>query len=56
MVFEKRNRLALAYDRFPEGIWTRRWCGILAGVCGIARCETPIEVLLDAEMLALRET
>ena len=24
MVFKKRNRLALAYDRFPEGILTRR--------------------------------
>jgi len=31
MVFENRNRLALAYDRFPTGIVTRHRRSIPAG-------------------------
>ena len=39
MVFEKRNRLALAYDRFPGGIINPSLVEHADAVWGIARCE-----------------
>jgi predicted GH43/DUF377 family glycosyl hydrolase len=39
MVFENRNRLALAYDRFPGGIINPSLVEHAGAVWGIARCE-----------------
>ena len=39
MVFENRNRLALAYDRFPGGIFNPSLAQHSDKVWGIARCE-----------------
>ena len=39
MVFENRNRLSLAYDRFPGGIFNPSLVEHAGTVWGIARCE-----------------
>ena len=39
MVFENRNRLSLAYDRFPGGIFNPSLAYHSGAVWGIARCE-----------------